>query len=100
MESAPTGLIDITILSVGVGAFDDPNIVGDDVLGVPFIKISLSFARTTAGRPYRFGGGFDVVIVGTGVLDGPKGRFLNRPYGFDCFPKINVCRGGYYPPAF
>ena len=39
MESAPTGLIDITILSVGVGAFDDPNIVVDDTLGVPFIKI-------------------------------------------------------------
>ena len=54
MESAPTGLIDITILSVGVGAFDDPNIVGDDILGVPFIKISLSFARTTNGRLYRF----------------------------------------------
>ena len=31
----------------------------------PFVKISLSFARTTAGRPYRVGGGFDVVIVGT-----------------------------------
>ena len=29
-------------------------IVGDDVLGVPFIKISLSFARTTDGRPYGF----------------------------------------------
>ena len=29
-------------------------IVGDDVLGVPFIKISLSFARTTTGRPYGF----------------------------------------------
>ena len=42
-------------------------IVGDDVLGVPFIKISLRFARTTGGRPYRFGGGFDIVIVGTGV---------------------------------
>ena len=27
--------------------------VGDDVLGVPFIKISLSFARTTGGRPYK-----------------------------------------------
>ena len=38
MESAPTGLIDITILSVGVGAFDDPNIVGDDILGVPFVR--------------------------------------------------------------
>ena len=32
-------------MSVGVGAFDDPNIVGDDV-------------------PYGFGGGFDVLIVG------------------------------------
>ena len=32
MESAPTGLIDITILSVGVGAFDDPDIVGDGIL--------------------------------------------------------------------
>ena len=30
------------------------NIVGDDVLGVPFIKISLRFVRTTGGRPYRF----------------------------------------------
>ena len=30
--------------------------VGDDVLGVPFIKISLCFARTTNGRPYRFNG--------------------------------------------
>ena len=29
-------------------------IVGDDVLGVPFIKISLCFARTTTGRPYGF----------------------------------------------
>ena len=54
MESATTGLIDITILSVGVGALDDPNIVGDDVLGVPFIKISLHFARTCNARPYRF----------------------------------------------
>ena len=43
-----------------------------ETLGVPFIKISLCFARTTDGRPYRFGGGFDVVIVGTGVLDGPR----------------------------
>ena len=28
--------------------------VGDDILGVPFIKISLRFARTTNGRPYGF----------------------------------------------
>ena len=45
-------------------------IVGDDILGVPFIKISLCFERTTNGRPY----------------------------GFDCFPKINACRGGVSPP--
>ena len=29
--------------------------------------------------PYRFGGGFDVVIVGTGVLDGPKNRTQSTP---------------------
>ena len=57
MESAPTGLIDITILSVGVGALDNPNIVGDDVLGVPFIKISLRFARAVGDAcPYGFDG--------------------------------------------
>ena len=32
-------------------------IVGDDVLGVPFIKISLRFARAVGDAcPYRFGG--------------------------------------------
>ena len=28
-----------------------------------------------------------------------KGGYGIRPYGFDCFPKINACRGGYYPPV-
>ena len=28
----------LSFMSVGVGALDDPNIVGDDILGVPFIK--------------------------------------------------------------
>ena len=51
MESAPTGLIDITILSVGVGAFDDPNIVGDDVLGVLFIKIYYALCGLPSNRP-------------------------------------------------
>ena len=55
-------------------------IIGATIGRPSFIKVSLCFARTTNGRPYRFGGGFDVVIVGTGVLDGPKGRFVNRPY--------------------
>ena len=41
-------------------------IVGDDVLGVPFIKISLCFVRTTAGRPYRFGGFLNLMPVGEG----------------------------------
>ena len=72
MESAPTGLIDITILSVGVGAFDDPNIVGDDILGVPFIKISLHFARTTTWQAASF-----------------LRKHCGRPYGFDCF--LDIC---------
>ena len=64
------------------------NIVGDDVLGVPFIKISLRFARTTGGRPYRRCVVLSFLIVGTGVSDGPKGRFVNRPYGFGGCLKI------------
>ena len=50
MESTPTGLIDITILSVGVGAFDDPykNIIefcADDHLA------SRKFASQTLWSP-------------------------------------------------
>ena len=52
MESAPTGLIDITIFSVGVGAFDDPNIVGATIGRPSFIKVSLRFERTCNARPY------------------------------------------------
>ena len=38
-----------------------------------FIKVSLRFARDAEDViPYRFGGGFDVLVVGTGVLDGPR----------------------------
>ena len=37
------------------------------VLGVPFIKISLRFARTTGGRPYRRCVVLSFLIVGTGV---------------------------------
>ena len=39
--------------------------VGDDILGVPFIKISLRFARTTGGRPYRRYVVLSFLIVGT-----------------------------------
>ena len=40
-------------------------IVGDGVLDVPFIKISLRFARTTGGRPYRRCVVLSFLIVGT-----------------------------------
>ena len=83
MESAPTGLIDIKILSVGVGAFDDPNVVGDDVLGVPFIKIHYALCGRPLGKPQVF---FEnIVVAPTDLCDVccfAHGRFVNRPYGF------------------
>ena len=71
-------------MSVGVGALDDPNIVGDDILGVPFIKISLRFARTCNARPYRFGGFFNLMPVGEHSICSRKrkGGYGIRPYGF------------------
>ena len=40
-------------------------IVGDDVLGVPFIKISLRFARAVGDAcPYRFDGFLNSMPVG------------------------------------
>ena len=46
-------------------------IVGTGVLDVPFMKISLCFARTTDGRPYRRCVVLSLLIVGDGVLDVP-----------------------------
>ena len=55
--------------------------------------------RAFEERPYRFGGGFDVVIVGTGVLDGPKRADMeSAPTDLMVVLKV-VCRGRYYPPA-
>ena len=47
--------------------------VGEDIILPLFIKIALRFARAVEDA---------------------------CPYGFDCFSKINACRGGYYPPDF
>ena len=71
-----------TPVPTGFGENFDILLVGEDIILPLFIKISLRFAQTTTwqaasflrkhcGRPYRFGGGFDVAIVGTGVLDCP-----------------------------
>ena len=59
----------LSFMSVGVGALDDPNIVGDDILGVPFIKISLRFARDAEDVvPYRFGGFLNSMPVGEDII--------------------------------
>ena len=52
-------------------------IVGDDILGVPFIKISLCLARVVEGASPT-----DLCDVCCFV----HGRFVNRPYGFGCHP--------------
>ena len=52
---APTGLIVILELIS----------VGEDIILPSFIKVSLRFARDAEDVvPYRFGGGFDVLVVG------------------------------------
>ena len=55
-------------MSVGVGALDDPNIVGDDILGVPFIKISVCL-KGPSGTPVPtgFGENFDILLVGEDI---------------------------------
>ena len=48
-------------------------IVGDDVLGVPFIKISLRFARAVGDAcPYKICGSFDILSVGHDILGVPS----------------------------
>ena len=45
-----------------------------------FIKVSLRFERTCTWQAASL-----------------LRKHCARPYGFDCFPKINACREGYYP---
>ena len=49
----------------GCGENFDISLVGEDIILPLFIKISLRFARDAEDVvPYRFGGGFDVLVVG------------------------------------
>ena len=64
-------------------------IVGDDVLGVPFIKMSLRFARVVKGAvPYRFVWRLIFLIVGATI--GRPRAFEERPYGFNDCLKIRL----------
>ena len=63
--------------------------VGDDVLGVPFIKMSLRFARVVKGAvPYRFVWRLIFLIVGATI--GRPRAFEERPYGFNDCLKIRL----------
>ena len=76
--------LELSFMSVGVGAkrlrsklYAERSEAARQTL----IKISLHFARTTGGRPYRFGGFFNLMPVGEHSICSrkKKGRIWNPP---------------------
>ena len=73
--------------------------VGEGLAPPVVYKNFIAFGTGSRGRlPLPICAIFYILIVGATI--GRPREFKERPYGFDCFPKVNACRGGYYPPVF